>query len=97
MLKNVRFIERNAQPNRDMIKQADVVWNQVNALGHKHYTNIMDTARAHGVAVCYFFYASAEKCARQVAEEDRKIEDHYSARNPLNLGCRIPPALVRSM
>lgn len=76
MLKNVRFIERNAQPNRDMIRQADVVWIQVNALGHKHYTNIMDTARAHGVAVRYFSYASAEKCARQVAEEVRRTEEH---------------------
>ncbi len=72
MLKNVRFIERNTQPNRDMIKKADVVWIQVNALGHKHYTNIMDTARAHGVAVRYFSYASAEKCARQVVEEDMR-------------------------
>ncbi len=72
MLKNVRFVERNTQPNRDMIKKADVVWIQVNALGHKHYTNIIDTARAHGVAVRYFSYASAEKCARQVVEEDMK-------------------------
>ncbi len=72
MLKNVRFIERNTQPNREMIKKADVVWIQVNALGHKHYTNIMDTARAHGVAVRSFSYASAEKCARQVVEEDMR-------------------------
>ncbi|MDD3409192.1 MAG: hypothetical protein PHY12_00115 [Eubacteriales bacterium] len=73
MLKNVRFVERNAQPNRDMIKKADVVWIQVNALGHKHYHNIMDAARAHGVPVRYFAYASAEKCARQVVEEDMSI------------------------
>lgn len=70
LLLNARFIDRNAQPNRDMIKKADVIWIQVNALGHKHYTNIMDTARAHGVAIRYFSYSSAEKCARQVAQED---------------------------
>lgn len=73
MLKNVRFIERNTPPNRDIIKKADVVWIQVNALGHKHYTTITDTARAHGVPIRYFTYASAEKCARQLAEEDRKM------------------------
>lgn len=70
LLLNARFIDRNTQPNRDVIKKADVVWIQVNALGHKHYTNIMDTARAHGVAIRYFSYSSAEKCARQVAQED---------------------------
>lgn len=70
LLLNARFIDRNTQPNRDMIKKADVVWIQVNALGHKHYTNIMDTARAHGVAIRYFSYSSAEKCARQLAQED---------------------------
>ncbi len=70
LLLNARFIDRNTQPNRDMIKKADVVWIQVNALGHKHYTNIMDTARANGVAIRYFSYSSAEKCARQVAQED---------------------------
>ena len=41
MLKNVRFVERNTQPNRDMIKNADVVWIQVNALGHKHYLSLI--------------------------------------------------------
>jgi len=70
LLLNARFIDRNTQPNRDVIKKADVVWIQVNALGHKHYTNIMDTARAHDVAIRYFSYSSAEKCARQVAQED---------------------------
>jgi len=75
MLKNVRFVDKEAIPNAEMIKKADVIWLQTNAMPHKHYHMIMDVARAYGKEVRYFTSASAEKCARDVAQNDKKISE----------------------
>ncbi len=72
LLKNVRFVDRESMPNADMIKKADVIWIQTNAMGHKHYRKIIDTARAHSKEVRYFVSASAERCAKDVARADMK-------------------------
>lgn len=73
-LPDVRFIHREMVPNTDMIRRADVVWIQTNALSHSFYYKIIDEARKHGIPVRYFAYASAVKCAEQLVNEDIKLK-----------------------
>ena len=49
---------------------ADVVWLQVNALSHKYYYRIIDTARRNDIPVRYFGLASTQKCAVQLALDE---------------------------
>lgn len=72
MLPTVRFIDKDMKPNADLIRKADIVWIQPNAISHAYYYNIMDVARAHKKQVHYFATASAERCARQLAVQDQK-------------------------
>lgn len=71
-LPNVRFIDRTMLPNAELIRRADVIWIQTNALSHAYFYKIIDEARKHRIPVRYFSYASAGKCAEQLAEEDLK-------------------------
>ena len=68
----VRFVDREASPNADLIRNADVIWIQANSLAHKHYYKIIDIVRKYNKPIRYFAYASATKCAEQVVAEDRK-------------------------
>lgn len=72
LLPKVRFIEPNENPDVNMIRNADVVWMQSNAMPHCFYNKIMDIARQRKIPVKYFASASAEKCAYQLAEDDMK-------------------------
>ena len=71
-LPEVRFLGREASPNADLIRNADVVWIQANSLAHKHYYKIIDIVRKYNKPVRYFAYASATKCAEQIVLEDRE-------------------------
>ena len=68
----VRFVDREASPNAELIRNADVIWIQANSLAHKHYYKIIDIVRKYNKPIRYFAYASATKCAEQVVAEDRK-------------------------
>lgn len=68
----VRFVDRGASPNADLIRNADVIWIQTNSLAHKHYYKIIDVVRKYSKPIRYFAYASATKCAEQVVAEDKK-------------------------
>ena len=57
--------------NINIIKNADMIWIQTNALSHKMYYRIVDTARALKIPIRYFASASAQKCAGQVMAADR--------------------------
>ena len=70
LLKNVRFIDLHEQPNASLIANAEVVWIQSNAIAHKHYYKVMDIVRKNNIRVCYFQFASAEKCAEQFAMDE---------------------------
>lgn len=72
LLPNVRFIEPSAQPNTGLILNADVVWIQTNALSHSSFYKIIDLVRKNNIELHYFKYASAEKCAEQLALEEAK-------------------------
>lgn len=71
-LPGVRFIDRTMIPNAELIRHADVIWLQTNALAHAYFYKIIDEARKHHIPVRYFSYASATKCAEQLAREDMK-------------------------
>ncbi len=70
LLPGARFFERESLPDLNAIKGADVVWIQANALSHKFYYRIIETARRENILVRYFSFASARKCAEQVVEHE---------------------------
>lgn len=70
LIKNVRIIDPHTNPDINLIRNADTVWMQSNAMPHSYYNKIMDITRLRKIPVQYFAHASAEKCARQLAEYD---------------------------
>ena len=70
LLPGARFYDREVLPDINAIRGADVVWLQVNALSHKYYYRIIDTARRNDIPVRYFGSASAQKCAVQLALDE---------------------------
>jgi len=72
LLPNIVFVNREQNPNAEMIRAADVVWIQANALSHKNYYKIINIVRTYRIPVRYFGYASARKCAEQLVREDLK-------------------------
>ena len=52
-----------------------VVWIQSNAIAHKHYYKVMDIVRKNNIRVCYFQFASAEKCAEQFAMDELGVKE----------------------
>lgn len=74
LLPNVKFIDPYADPDVNTIRNADIVWMQTNAMPHNKYNKIMEIVRMKKIPVKYFAYASAEKCAVQLAEYDRNEE-----------------------
>ena len=70
LLNNVRFIGASEQPNSGVILNAEVVWMQTNAMAHSGFYKIIDIIRKNDIKVRYFKYASAEKCAEQLALEE---------------------------
>lgn len=67
---NVRFISKELTFDTAIIRHAEVIWVQTNAMSHTQYYRVVDTARQYKKPVRYFTNASAEKCAVQVAEND---------------------------
>lgn len=68
-LPDVRFYGENLS-SPEVIRKADVVWIQTNCIGHKSFYGIIDLCRRYNKKVRYFKYASAIKCAEQVAEDE---------------------------
>ena len=68
-LPDVRFYGENLS-SPDIIRKADVVWIQTNAIAHKSFYGIIDLCRRYNKKVRYFKYASAAKCAEQVIEDE---------------------------
>lgn len=70
LLPGVQFIDRETLPDISALKNADVIWIQANALSHKFYYRIIETARKNGISVRYFGFASARKCAEQLVTDE---------------------------
>ena len=67
---NIRFIDRDVNFDPVIIRRAEAVWVQPNALSHAQYYRIIDTARQYRRPVRYFAHASALKSAVQLREAD---------------------------
>ena len=92
LLPGARFYDREALPDLNAIRGADVVWIQANALSHKYYYRIIDTARKNGISVRYFGSASAKRCAVQLALDELaagKNENEIPYGIPFRRGCII--------
>ena len=68
---NIRFIDKDLVFDIGIVRHADVIWIQPNALSHPMYWRVVDTARMHGKPVRYFSFASWIKCAEQIAAGDK--------------------------
>ena len=69
-LSGVTFVDRHRLPDKNLIRNADVVWLQSNAMNHGTYYRIIDEVRKYNIPVMYFSHASAQKCAEQLALAD---------------------------
>ena len=69
-LSNPQTGDENMLPNAQLIRQADTIWIQANALSHAYFYRIITEARKYDIPVRYFSFASAEKCAEQLAFVD---------------------------
>ena len=68
---DIRFIDKDqAILDRTVVRNADTVWIQHNALPHSQYYAIIDEVRKTGKQVKYFLYASAKKCVEQIAKDE---------------------------
>ena len=67
---DIRFIDRDMMPNPDLIRHADTIWIQTNALAHKHFYIIIDEIRKYGIPLRYFTYSGVVKCAEQIVNDD---------------------------
>ena len=64
---DIRFMDREQSIlDENVMRNADVVWIQPNAISHSKYYKIIGQIRKHDIPVKYFLYASARKCAEQV-------------------------------
>jgi hypothetical protein len=70
-LPDVRFYRHEAKPDRQMIRNADEIWFQTNALSHKLYDAVTDCAAGYPIPIHYFRFASATKCAEQLIQAQR--------------------------
>ena len=73
MLKgNVRFINRDAALHVDtrMMRKAESIWIQINAISHPAYFRITDAAKMMHKQIHYFRTASAAGCAAQLVKVD---------------------------
>lgn len=74
LLPNVIFIDPFTTPDSNLIRNADVLWFQTNAINHSLYYKLLDISRQRNITVRYFSYASAEKCAEQVVMNEEENE-----------------------
>lgn len=68
---NIRFMDKDINFNVNVIRNAEIVWIQSNAMSHSQYYRIVDVARQYKKPVRYFTYASAAKSALQVLKADQ--------------------------
>ncbi len=64
-LVNAKFFKEDLH-SLDVIRNAEEIWIQPNAISHSFYGKVMDVARVNGIPVCYFSFAGIKKCLEQV-------------------------------
>ena len=69
---DIKFIAREMKIDVSLVRYADVIWIQSNAIPHRSYYSIVNTSRKLGKPIRYFTNASAAKCAEQIVENDKR-------------------------
>ena len=73
MLPTVRFIDASYMTfSPELVRNSDIVWVQTNCISHPMFWNVVKYAKQFGVQLRYLGYASAEKCAEQIVEADKR-------------------------
>ncbi len=65
-LTNAKFFEEGNLPSLDIIRNADEIWIQTNAISHSFYGKVKDTAILNGIPINYFKFAGIQKCLEQI-------------------------------
>lgn len=65
-IKTAKFIRCGDLHSLDVIRYADEIWIQTNAISHSLYGKVLDAARLNNKTVRYFNYAGVGKCAEQI-------------------------------
>ena len=65
-LVNARFFKDSDLHSLDVIRNAEEIWIQSNAISHSFYGKVLDAARVNGIPVRYFVYAGTKKCLEQI-------------------------------
>lgn len=63
---NVKYIDREKDFPFSMIKDADVVWIQLNAVSHGQVTKVKKYAELYKVPLMFFNYAGVQRCVDQL-------------------------------
>lgn len=66
----IKFVAREAKIDASLVRNADVIWIQTNALPHRSFYSIANIARKLRKPIRYFTNASAVKCFKQMVEND---------------------------
>lgn len=74
LLPDVRVVETAAHIDINPIRNADIVFLQINKTDHSGYWTVCDACKNSGVPYIHLNYASARRCAGVMVEEIRKIE-----------------------
>lgn len=69
---DIKFIPREMKIDVSLVRYVDVIWVQTNAIPHRSYYSIVNTARKYGKPIRYFTNASAGKAAEQIVENDKR-------------------------
>ena len=63
---NARFFSDGDLHSLDVVRNADEIWFQSNAISHSFYNKVLDTARLYGIPVSYFTFAGTGKSLEQI-------------------------------
>ncbi|MCD7919351.1 MAG: hypothetical protein LUG45_04640 [Clostridiales bacterium] len=74
LLPDVRVVETLAHIDINPIRNADIVFLQINKTDHSGYWTVCDACKSSGVPYIHLNYASAKRCAGVMVEEIQKIE-----------------------
>lgn len=68
---NIRFVNKDSVFDQAIVRNADRIWIQTNAMSHKQYWRVIDVARQYRKQVRYFTCSGATKSAEQIMSEDQ--------------------------
>lgn len=66
LIKEATFFGDADIRNLNVIRNADQIWIQTNAISHSLFSKIVKTVRVCKIPLFYFHFASAKRCADQL-------------------------------